>query len=301
MYGRRRWICVFAGAAAGALLFAPEGRPSGFPGVVLNEVMVRPESGGSEWVELWNVSGKAVQLCGWTLSDSRRTPSLITSDSDLLEPDGYRVLVANEETFLRQFPRVELHRVREIEGSWPVLNNSQSDDGCYADMVILADAGGCVVDSLAYGEDWGLPGFSLERLSPDVGPLAANWCASLAPEGATPGARNSVHLERAPDASLVAAPDPFQPELHRVTFVSFRISLPLPSIRLQVFDVTGRLVRTLLDDREAGRSGRMAWDGLDERGEPAPTGIYILYLQAVDVAAGATFEARGTVTVARGF
>ena len=62
MSGRRKWMCVFAGAAAGALLFVPEGRSSGLPGVVLNEVMARPESGGSEWVELWNVSGEAGPL-----------------------------------------------------------------------------------------------------------------------------------------------------------------------------------------------------------------------------------------------
>jgi hypothetical protein len=65
--------------------------------------------------------------------------------------------------------------------------------------------------------------------------------------------------------------------------------------------VSGRLVRTLLDDRAAGRSGRLAWDGMDERGDPVPTGIYVLYLQAVDTGAGSVVEAKGTVRVARGF
>jgi len=301
MFSCRVIVRVSAWMGAGAFLFVPDGRPAAPTGIILNEVMARPASGGSEWIELWNLSDERISLEGWTLSDSRRKPSLVASSPDEVEPGAHRVLAADLVSFFQQFPHVEAERVREIEGSWPVLNNSQSSSGPYADMVILADATGAVVDSLPYGEDWGVEGCSLERLSPDMGPLAANWCASLAPGGGTPGEPNSVYLEGVPGSTLAAEPDPFRPELHGVTFVSFRISLSQPSIRVQVFDTTGRLVRTLLDDRPGGRSGRLAWDGTSDTGEDAPTGLYILYLQAVDVAGGACVEAKGTVAVARGF
>ena len=301
MSGCRGFARALAWTGVGALLFVPEGRPADRPGIVLNEIMACPPSGGSEWVELWNLSDERISLEGWTLSDSRRKPSLLTSEPDEMEPGGHRVWVADLASFFQHFPHADPEQVRELDGTWPVLNNSQSSNGPYADMVILMDASRAVVDSLAYGEDWGVDGCSLERLSPYVGPVAANWCASLAPECGTPGKPNSVYLESVPGSTLEAEPDPFRPEIHGVTFVSFRISLSNPSIRLQVFDTAGRLVRTLLDDRPAGRNGRLAWDGTDDAGESVPTGMYLLYLQALDVAAGACIEAKGTVVVARGF
>lgn len=296
MFGVRRWVSV--GLAAGAFVFLWVGTAAS-SSVVINEIMYAPASGGCEWIELWNTSTQPLTLGGWTLEDSRGKPSLVSADDLGLGAESFLVLAANQESFLAEFGWVDPSLVRELSGSWPTLNNSQSSDHPYADIVLLRDASGTTVDAVAYEADWGVSGYSIERLSPGMGAISSNWCPSLAAERATPAEINSAYLGRDSTAGLAAEPDPFRPFTDGVTFVSFNIPLPEPTVRIQVFDVLGRMVRTLLDDRPAGQSGRLAWDGTTDAGARVPTGIYILYLQALDQTKGRVIEEKATVAVIR--
>jgi hypothetical protein len=61
--------------------------------------------------------------------------------------------------------------------------------------------------------------------------------------------------------------------------VKFTLPRSCP-IRLEIFDVTGRLVRTLADGvREAGQH-TLRWDGVDENGRRVPSGVYFVRLSA---------------------
>jgi len=56
-----------------------------------------------------------------------------------------------------------------------------------------------------------------------------------------------------------------------------RIGFALPEsapVSLQVFDVAGRLVRTLTDRRLEPGTHSVAWDALDRAGRPVPAGVY---------------------------
>jgi flagellar hook assembly protein FlgD len=57
--------------------------------------------------------------------------------------------------------------------------------------------------------------------------------------------------------------------------VALQYSLPIPAdVKVAVFDVQGRLVRSLdSGHREAGPH-RLQWDGKNEHGNAAATGIY---------------------------
>jgi hypothetical protein len=71
-----------------------------------------------------------------------------------------------------------------------------------------------------------------------------------------------------------AAPNPFNP--------ATRIRFGLPAARetsLRVYDVSGRLVRTLLDERLLAAGYHSAeWDGRDDRGAPVGSGVYLYRL-----------------------
>lgn len=70
-------------------------------------------------------------------------------------------------------------------------------------------------------------------------------------------------------------PNPFNP----ATNVPFTIEKD-GVVTLQIYDVAGRLVRTLVDrPMKAGRYTE-AWDGRDERGQKAATGLYFFRLQS---------------------
>jgi hypothetical protein len=67
------------------------------------------------------------------------------------------------------------------------------------------------------------------------------------------------------------APNP----MTRASQIAFAVE-PGWRASVEVFDLAGRLVRTLA--RSAAESGSLTWDGLDERGREMPAGIYMVRL-----------------------
>lgn len=59
--------------------------------------------------------------------------------------------------------------------------------------------------------------------------------------------------------------------------VTLHLHAPNPgsAVTLRVYDIRGRLVRTLM----RGAPGAVLWDGLSESGEPVPSGLYVFMLQ----------------------
>lgn len=73
-------------------------------------------------------------------------------------------------------------------------------------------------------------------------------------------------------------PNPFNPR----TTVNFGLAAPARA-RLDIFDVRGRLVRTLLDGELAAGDHAVMWDGCDDQGRGAASGTYICRLAAAGV------------------
>jgi len=70
------------------------------------------------------------------------------------------------------------------------------------------------------------------------------------------------------------APNPFNPS------TTVRLDLARPDhVSLRIFDVGGRLVRTLVDARLPRQRHAFAWDGVDERGVRVPSGTYFYQLR----------------------
>jgi flagellar hook assembly protein FlgD len=49
---------------------------------------------------------------------------------------------------------------------------------------------------------------------------------------------------------------------------------------LIVYDVQGRVVRTLLDEEATAGVHEVAWDGSDQAGIPANSGVYLVRMEA---------------------
>lgn len=72
------------------------------------------------------------------------------------------------------------------------------------------------------------------------------------------------------------APNPFQ----RSTTIRF--DLPKAGeVRLNVFDMQGRLIRSLVSGAMEAGPVTLTWDGTDDGGRPASAGLYALSLDAV--------------------
>lgn len=72
-------------------------------------------------------------------------------------------------------------------------------------------------------------------------------------------------------------PNPFNP----ITSIEYSIH-KTTHVRLRIFDVAGRLVRTLVDEGQQMGSKRVIWDGLNNQGQAASSGIYFCRLEAED-------------------
>lgn len=106
--------------------------------------------------------------------------------------------------------------------------------------------------------------------------MGNSYFALTSPGGVTgigstsPAARSVLHA---------AHPNPFNP----ATTLRFEIA-SARSVHLEIFDVSGRRIRTLVDGRwlEAGPH-RYSWDGTDDNGRQLGSGIYYVRIQAGDL------------------
>jgi hypothetical protein len=85
-----------------------------------------------------------------------------------------------------------------------------------------------------------------------------------------------VAIPGAPTAVFALAqnsPNPFNPT------TAIRFSLAAESeVRLAIYDVAGRSVRTLVDGRLPAGGNEAVWDGRDDRGLPVASGLYFCHL-----------------------
>jgi hypothetical protein len=267
--------------------------------VVINEIMYREAAGGTEYVELRNVSDKVFDLSRFTLSD-RGAPRTIAGSPVILPPGGY-LAIARDVGALRSHFGTEGDAFQ-----MPNLPNLANT----GDVVVLR-FGGAPIDSVAYHPYWQRPeirsdvGIALERLDPRAASTAPdNWTSSLDPRGGTPGQANSVALptgEAPPTAGVTATPSPFSGSAG--TIVRYTLAADAGVVRIRVFDGAGRLVRTLEDAVLAGnaRTGEVPWNGRDDRGQSLRVGIYIVVLEALDLAGARTEVYRAPVVLAREF
>lgn len=242
------------------------------PDIVINEIMAAPDlsKNQTEWVELYNRSQNTVDLKNWFIGDENNQ-SLISSEEFLVAPSTFVILTEDRNKFLATYTDIN-SSVIQIE-NWQTLNNS--DDG-----VVLRDSLGFLVEQVAYGT---LPpnGISWERIDYDKESSdSSNWWRSVDSLGATPGKENSVHTTFSSNIQLKLSPNPFSPDGDGFDDeLNIEYQIPLGSnLTLKIYDVKGRLVRTLLNDQPAV-SGNTVWDGKNDDGKIVRTGIYILFVQ----------------------
>jgi len=90
---------------------------------------------------------------------------------------------------------------------------------------------------------------------------------------------NELGSELVPEAPglglLRAYPNPFNP----VIKVEFSIAESTP-VRLRIFDINGRVVKTLINETTASGKHSVSWNGFDDVGMPVSSGVYICSLEA---------------------
>jgi len=259
--------------------------------LIINEIQFLEKP---EWIELYNTGNEPVQLTGWELSDARDTCRI--SSAICIDRKSFVVLASD--SLSSTVPGV--FGLVVIPG-FPSLSNS-------ADTLSLLNPVHGLVEFIPYTADWleqeSWRNPSLERIAADLAAeLPSSWGPCMSENNSTPGEHNSIAiLAEVSTHTITAHPNPFSPDndgFEDYVMLTIRSPVNGSRIRVQIFDVQGRNVRTLCDNRYFAGESRLVWDGKNEQGRLSRIGIYIVYVMVLDDRRGILKEFISTVTVAR--
>lgn len=247
--------------------------------ILINELLFNPISNGADYIELINVSSRALSMQGMMVGNRDKNVSFPIFSAEI-RPDEILVLTDNKENIIQNYPTHD--RAQIYEQLIPSWNND-------AGNAILTFRG-ITIDALDYNEDMHLAlldqvdGVSLERIS--VTRASAdnqNWTsASAANQYGTPGLMNSASVS-IPEGNNVF-------RIERTIFspnddgdgdeliVHYQLNSPGYIATVGIYADNGLLIRTLLQNASLSTQGTIVWDGTNDSGQKQAIGLYICYI-----------------------
>jgi hypothetical protein len=257
--------------------------------LLINEILFNPKSGGNDFVELYNNSDKIldlkyVKIATTDDSNNISTNYSITDNGYLLFPSEYIAITPDIESLLLFYPNAPAKRI--LKSSLPGFNDDKG-------VCVITDFAFNRFDQLNYNKKWHFPliddqnGVSLERISFNrITQDSTNWHSAAETAGfATPGYKNSQSSESNTTDELLIEPEIFSPDNDGFNdVISFFINLKEQGFMLnaKIYNDAGQLVRHLVKSRLLSPEDVFSWDGITDRSEKAPIGIYVLYAEAVN-------------------
>ena len=257
--------------------------------IVINEILFNPVTGGVDFVEIYNRSGKVFNLGDLFIGNIR--PEIDTviravQVDRLLLPNAYAVFTPSP-SGIRNNYSVQVEEAL-FTNELPGFNNDEGN----VTLFRTDGAAAVIIDAFDYSETLHHPllddpdGVSLERLSPDDATQDPNnWHSAAATAGfATPTYQNSQSILSSTafddffeitEKKLSPDGDGFQDFL----VVNYQFDQPGYTAQAKIFDAEGRQVKTLFNNELFGTEGFFRWDGETDRGEKARIGIYILWIE----------------------
>ena len=255
----------------------------GAPGdILINEVLFNPRTGGSDFVEIVNVSQKIVSLQSWRLQNQDQVTDVLTEEPVSLLPGKYLVLTRDNQNIFNEYPSSVRSNFLEMDDT-PSFGNSSGS-------VLLLNSNLEIIDQFDYNESFhfellnSVKGVSLERLSftrPTNDP--GNWTSASEQVGfATPGYLNSQYNpEGTSNGFFDLEREVFSPDndgFQDVLLINYQMNKSGAVATIKIFDRRGREIKELTNKLYLGTEGTITWDGLTDRGTKARIGPHIIYI-----------------------
>ncbi|MBR1517473.1 MAG: lamin tail domain-containing protein [Bacteroidales bacterium] len=252
----------------------------------ISEILFNPQTGGSDFVELYNAGSVAVSLGDLYLGrwKTDHVDKLYALKADHTVGAGeYVVLTTDAADLVSRYAVEYAARIVEVS-AMPAYGSSQG-------VVLLCLADSSVVERLDYDVSMHCPliadaaGVSLERRSFErPSHDRGNWYSAASTAGfATPTYANSQSMEMLfleHDFSLssdILSPDAdgYQDLLD----IGYTLQRPDLMANISFADARGRVVRHLLRNGSLGTHGVLTWDGTDNSGAVCRRGNYVLLIE----------------------
>lgn len=252
--------------------------------IIFNELLPDPYTDGSEYIELYNRSGRHHSLKGLSVAVRKTDGSLSTSYklsdvAPLLAPGEYALLTKEGEGV---YPYYQISYPQNIyKVKLPVLNNNGST------LVLFRTGDQVVIDEVTYSTKWHhssvreTKGVALERIDPDGETQdEANWTSAAGNAGyGTPGYQNSQYMRKKEEGGTTGIEKPQYS--HQTGLYSILYSLDQPGYRCRAFiyNLSGYRVAEIANNELTGTNGEFIWDGSGYQKAKLTPGPYIFYLE----------------------
>ncbi len=263
------------------LVINPNDQESAVSGLIISEVMDGNRSGGQpKFIEITNTSSETIDISGFQIwrGSNGGEPSLVVTIPDataLNEAASWVIAASSTDMASAGFSTPN-------QTSWTINGNGNDVYQLRTASAENIDVFGSVGTATAWYENSfaeRIASVTNGQASYDSGEWSIQSLDTGLPDNGAPGTPGSHIFEPVvavdlslPTASLLmrAYPNPFNPE----TTVSFTIGGQMVgSASLQVFDITGRLVETLLQDVTEPGSYSITWNA-----ENTASGVYFIRL-----------------------
>ena len=244
-------------------------------------------------MEIYNRSNKIIDLKKLRLASQDTILNQLTSVKEiapsgfLIFPEEYIVLTTKTDLVTKFFytpnPRGFINMP-----SIPQFSNTSG-------IAVLCDPNENIIDRLVYHENMHFPllstfkGVALERIdysrpSDD----RTNWHSAASTAGyGTPAYKNSQFMAIIEeDEPFSLSPEIFSPDgdgYNDVLNISYSLKEPGYVATINIYDMSGRLIRRLIQNQLLGTYGAYTWDGITDNNEKASIGYYLIYIELFDL------------------
>lgn len=261
--------------------------------IVLNEVLFNPQTGGVDFLELLNNSVKVIDLKGLFLANQAlETPQFKPVDIEkLLFPNDFAVLTESPADINNRY-------IVENPSGLFVQDLPTFEDRDGNILLYRVDGATTItIDEFDYSSDFHNPllndenGVSLERISPNLPTQdGGNWFSAATNIGsATPTYQNSQQFitNQAASTNIFTLPnnrispdgDGFEDFLQ----INYETDQNGYSATIHIFDAAGRLIDKIAQNQLLANVGSFKWEGVTLDGQQARTGIYVLWIEYVNL------------------
>ncbi|MEN2993055.1 MAG: lamin tail domain-containing protein [Bacteroidia bacterium] len=262
--------------------------------VIINEILPEPHTGGSRYVELYNISSKVLDLRDLLLARGEAPVSLqeVAAVPVLLAPGAYVCLTPDTLDVQQRYlppPLARFHQVRRL----PAYDYQRDT------VWLLRKADSLVLDRVPYAATYHFPelrsrkGIALERLSPTrPSDSPENWFSAASTHRfGTPGYPNSQREGGA------AAKEPVRLEPRTISpdgdgyddllWVYVQADEPDTRADIAVYTLSGYRLRWIAQGALLARGeNAFRWEGVDENGRRLPAGIYLVVVSLTEPTRG---------------
>lgn len=252
--------------------------------LVINELLVDPLMGGSDWIEVYNTSDKWIDLMDWRLAhfDNGMVANYQTvSQHFYLAPSEYAVLGSDSSFVKQRYPFAVPGRFVQLETPAYAVDSG----------TVLLYYFDQLMDTVSYSNGWHFAllessdGVSLERVRTEGSSNKRdNWHSAAEAIGfASPGMKNSQDMKGNLAGDFVLSSNIISPDNDgKDDVLEFTYTMLEPGMlgTLVLYDDEGREVKKIFSNELLGISGRVTWDGITDEHYKASIGTYIAVFTA---------------------